>query len=131
MTGELRTRDAMIALLRSDAALLLLVNQISDGDPGKASPPWLRVGDAVATDWGARQVDGRTMRLPIQLALRGDALAPVAAIVERVDTLLREATLDIAPWRITLLRLERSQIGRNQTGWSATMDYTVRLARLH
>jgi hypothetical protein len=130
MSGELRARDAILSLLRADSDLAALLNQVSDGDPGKASAPWLRVGEASSNSWGARGVDGRTLRLPIQLSLRGDQMAPVAAIIDQVDTIIRDANPMLDAWRITLLRLERSRISRTQAGWSVAMDYALRVVRL-
>jgi Protein of unknown function (DUF3168) len=130
MSGELVARDAIITLLRADSGLAALVNQVADGDPGKASAPWLRVGDASTNGWGARGVDGRTLRLPIQLNVRGDQITQVAAIIDQVDTIIRDADPALGAWRITLLRLERSRISRTQAGWGVTMDYALRIARL-
>jgi hypothetical protein len=130
MSAELAARAAMLAALSGDAALAALVNQISDGEPLKASAPWLLIGDAVSTGWGARGVDGVTLRQPIQLVLRGDDLTAVTAILDRIDAALRGITNAAGAWRITSLRFERSRISRNRAEWRATMDYALRLVRL-
>jgi hypothetical protein len=131
MNGDLAVRGAMLAALRSDAALMALVNQVSDGEPVTASPPWLQMGDPVATGWGARGVDGLTMRQPLLLVLRGDDLARVTAILTRIDTVLAAMDSDLGAWRITSLRFERSRIARSRTEWRASIDYAVRAARLN
>lgn len=130
MSGALAVRDAMLATLRADAALAALVNQVSEGDPHKASPPWLMLADGVAGGWGARGVAGLTLRQPVQLTLRGDDAAPVNAILAQVDAAL--AGMDAPPdgWRITSLQAERVRVARGRTGWRVTIDYVVRAARL-
>jgi hypothetical protein len=128
--GELAARAALLAALRGDAALAALVNQISDGEAVKASPPWLRLDDAATLGWGARGVEGVTLRQPIALALRGDQLGAVTAILDRVDTVLRAVSDDLGDWRITSLLFERSQIGRSRGEWRASVIYSIRLARL-
>lgn len=130
MSGELVARAAILDALAGDATLLALVNQISDGAPVKASPPWLLVGDPVAIGWGARGVDGLTLRQPLQLVLRGDDLSAVTAILDRIDAVLRVLPGDLGDWRITSLAFERSRIGRTSAEWRANIDYALRLARL-
>ncbi len=115
MSAELAARAAIVAALGGDEALAGLVNQISDGEPVKASPPWLLVGAAVATGWGARGVDGATLRQTLELSLRGDQLSAVTAILDRVDDVLRGMDDDLGDWRVTSLRFERSRIRRSGT----------------
>jgi hypothetical protein len=130
MSAELAARAAVLAALSDDVGLAGLVNQICDGDPVKASAPWLLVGDSVSTGWGARGVEGVTLRQPIQLVLRGDDLGAVTAILDRVDVVLRGMADEAGDWRITSLRFERSRISRGRAEWRATMDYGLRLVRL-
>lgn len=128
--GDLQLRAALLAALRGDATLASLVNHVSDGEPLKASPPWLMLGEATTTRWGARGVDGLNMRQPIQLALRGDDTAPVLAILARIDAVLTGLDDTQGAWRITGMRLERSRIARGRTDWRASADYAVRAVRL-
>jgi hypothetical protein len=128
--GDLAARAAILAALSADTQLLALVNQISDGEPVKASPPWLRIDDATCLGWGARGVEGVTLRQPILLMLRGDQLGAVTAILDRVDTVLRAMPDAADGWRITSLAFERSQIARSRNEWRATLIYSIRLARL-
>lgn len=135
MSGEMAVRGAVLSALRSDAALMSLVNLVSDGEPLKASPPWLQLGEAVASGWGARGVSGLALRLPIQLIVRGDDLARVTEVLARVDAVLAGIDGDLGgdagDWRITSLRFERSRILRGRTGWRASVDYAVRAARVN
>lgn len=128
--GEVAVRAAMLAALRSDASLMALVNQVSDGEPVKASAPWLMVGEATVGAFGARGVDGLTVRQRLLLVLRGDDLARVTAVLERVDAALSAIDGDLGDWRITSLRFERSRIMRSRTEWRTAIDYAVRAARL-
>jgi hypothetical protein len=130
MSAELAARGAILAALQGDGALAGLVNQVADGEPVKASPPWLLVGAATASGWGARGVDGVTLRQTIELTLRGDQLSAVTAILDRVDQLLRSMEDDLGDWRMTHLAFERSRIRRSGAEWRAAADYSIRLARL-
>jgi hypothetical protein len=130
MSGALAVRGAILAALREDAALQGLVNQVSDGEPVKASAPWLLVGDPAGSGWGARGVDGLSLRQPLLLTLRGDDLARVTDIMARIDAALGGIDGDLGVWRITSLRFERSRITRSRAEWRAAVDYAVRAARL-
>lgn len=130
MSAELAARAAILSALTQDATLAGLVNQISEGEPLKASPPWLMLGDGAALGWGARGVDGVTLRQPIQLLLEGDALSAVTLIVDRVDAVMRGLPAELDGWRLTSLRFERSRIARTRNAWRANIDYALRLARL-
>jgi hypothetical protein len=130
MSGELAVRSAMLAALRGDAILSTLVNQLSDGVPDKASAPWLMLGESTASGWGARSVEGLSLRQSLLLVLRGDDIARVMAIIERVDAALAATELDLGDWRITSLRFERSRILRSRTEWRVSADYAVRAAKV-
>ncbi|MBT2186858.1 DUF3168 domain-containing protein [Sphingobium nicotianae] len=130
MSGELAVRGAILSALRGDAALMAMVNQVSDGEPVKASAPWLMLGDAMASGWGARGVDGLALRQTLLLVLRGDELGRVADILTRVDDALTGIDSALGDWRLTSLRFERSRIVRSRTEWRASIDYAVRMARL-
>lgn len=62
MSGALLVRSAIHDALSGDGTLASLVNQVCDGEPVKASAPWLQVGDPVVTGWGARGVEGLTVK---------------------------------------------------------------------
>lgn len=130
MSGARQVRGALHAVLSGDAALAALVQQVSDGSPPKASAPWLQLDEAQATGWGARGVDGLTLRQPVRLTMRGDDPARLDAIIARVEACLADMTDDVGDWRITDLRCERVRIVRGRADWRVTLDYAVRAARL-
>jgi len=131
MSGALVIRAAIHAALSADAGLLALVNQISDRTPARASAPWLMLGDGVATGWGARDVDGVTLRQPIRLDVRGDDFAHVTAIMARLGAVLDQMDADLGDWRLTSLRPERTRAARRPGAWRIEVDYLVRAARQH
>ncbi len=130
MNGAMLVRGAIHAALHGDAALAALVQQVSEGVPLKASAPWLQLDEAQATGWGARGVDGLTLRQPIRITVRGDDRARVDAIVARVEACLAGMPGDVGDWRITDLRCDRARMVRGRTDWRVTLDYAVRAARL-
>ncbi|MBB5987297.1 tail completion protein gp17 [Sphingobium lignivorans] len=131
MSGAVAVRGAILAALRDDAALMALVNLVADGERMKASPPWLLVGDPAGTGWGARGVDGLALRQPLLLTVRSDDSVRMTSAIERIDSVLRAMEGDLGTWRITALNRARTSIAHGRTAWRASLDYAVRIARLH
>lgn len=129
MSAEISAREAIRATLDADAALRARVNQVSDGEPVKASGPWLMLGEGSASGFGARGVNGVALRVPVILALRGDAPGEVGAILDALDTAMAAVPEVVGGWKITVLRFERSRLRRDKAGWRIVTDYMLRLVR--
>ena len=123
-------RAAVIAALTEDAAVMGGLNGLFDGQPVRASVPYAVVGECIASDWGAKDVDGRELRLTIGLHDAGETPGRLAALLERIDAVMQ--LLEFAEgWRIVGVRLIRSRVvkGREKDGWKAVVDYQVRVVR--
>ncbi len=131
MNAELSVREAIRETLEADGALRARVNQISDGEPVKASGPWLMLGEGSGTGFGARGVSGVALRVPVILTLRGDTPEDTSAILAALDTAMQAVPDEVNGWKITVLRFERSRLRRDKTGWRIVTDYALRLVRLN
>ncbi len=129
MSAEIQAREAIRAALTESVTLSALVNQISDGDPAKASSPWLMLGEGSASGFGARGVDGVALRVPVILTLRGDAPGDVDAVLDALGAAMRTVPDMIGDWKVTALRFERSRLRRDKAGWRVVSDYALRLVR--
>jgi hypothetical protein len=127
MSAEIQTREAIRLVLEASATLRARVNQISDGDPAKASSPWLILGEGSASGFGALGVDGVALRVPVILTLRGDAPGDVDAVLDAVDVAMRTVPDMIGDWKVTVMRFERSRLRRDKAGWRIVSDYALRL----
>ena len=130
MSAEVTVRAAVIAALKEDAAVMGGLNGLFDGQPVRASVPYAVVGDCIASDWGAKDVDGRELRLTIGLHDAGETPGRLAALLERIDAVMQ--LLEFAEgWRIVGVRLIRSRVvkGREKDTWQAVVDYRVRVVR--
>ncbi|WP_097091127.1 DUF3168 domain-containing protein [Novosphingobium sp. Chol11] len=130
MSAEVTVRAAVIAALKEDAALMGGLNGLFDGQPVRASVPYAVVGECIASDWGAKDVDGRELRLTIGLHDAGETPGRLAALLERIDAVMQ--LLEFAEaWRIVAVRLIRSRVvkGRDKDNWQAVVDYRVRVVR--
>jgi hypothetical protein len=135
MSAEVVVRAAVIDALRGDAALMAGLNGLFDGAAGRASAPYGVVGECVATDWGAKGLEGREMTLAISLFDVGETPGRLAGWLARVDAVVRGVDMAggwmAGEWRVVGARLVRSRVARTgaRDGWQALADYRIRLVR--
>ncbi|UZW53894.1 DUF3168 domain-containing protein [Sphingobium sp. JS3065] len=131
MSAEVAVRGAVVAALRGDAELMAGLNGLFDGAPGRASAPYGVVGDCVALEWGAKDVDGRELVVTVSLYDAGEAPARLAALLGRVDAVLRVLEPG-GGWRVVGARLARSRVARTgaRDAWQALADYRMRVVRV-
>lgn len=131
MSAEVAVHGAIVAALRGDAELMAGLNGLFDGAPGRASAPYGVVGDCVALDWGAKDVEGRELVVTVSLFDVGEAPARLAGLLARVDAVLRAVGL-VGGWRVIGARLVRSRVARTgaRDGWQALADYRLRVVRV-
>lgn len=131
MSAEVAARAAVLKALHADAAFMAGVNALYDGAPGRAAMPHGQVGEAIGSEWGGKDVDGREVRVTIALAVAGDSPAALAPLIARVEPAIGAAAA-IDGWRIVSARLLRSRVARQgggAPGWGATIDYRLRVVR--
>lgn len=128
MTAESDIRAALIAELRNDAALGVLVNRVYDGIPVKSSPPTLVVGECVGSDWGVKDKAGRELRIGITTEDDIETPARISSIMPLVDTAVQRLTGTVGLWQVGSLIMVRSRLLRTNAGrWNAVMDYRIRV----
>ena len=131
MSAEVAVRAAVIAALRGDSGLMDRLNSLFDGVPVRASAPYGVVGECIGSDWGAKDVEGRELRLSISLHDAAETAGRIGELLARIDPVIRTIIPD--GWRIVTASLLRSRIGRatgrGETGWQAIIDYRIRAVR--
>lgn len=132
MSAEMAIRGAVIAALRGDMGLMDGLNGLFDGAPVRASAPYGVVGECIGADWGAKDVEGRELRLSISLHDAGETTGRLARAMARIDPAVRTAGM-VDGWRIVTARLIRSRVARvgarGESGWQAVIDYRIRAVR--
>ncbi|WP_340265318.1 DUF3168 domain-containing protein [Sphingobium mellinum] len=134
MSAEVTVRAAVIAALRNDGALLGAINGLFDGTPARASVPYAVVGECIASEWGAKDVDGRELRLTISLYDAGGTPGRLAGPLGQIDRAVQAADASAEGWRIVGARLVRSRVmkigPRDGDSWQAVLDYRLRVVAL-
>lgn len=136
MSAEMAVRGAVLAALRADGDLAGRVNGVSDGDAGQASGPFVMLAECSGADWGGKGLDGREVRIAIELRDPGEGAGGIAAMLTLVDGALRGvAGLVRDGWQLVGVALIRSRIARpgpghrREGGWRGVVDYRVRAVR--
>lgn len=130
MSAEVTVRGAVIAALNADAELMSGLNGLFDGQPVRASVPYAVVGECLASEWGAKDLDGRELRLTIGLHDAGETPGRLAGSLGGVDRVMQALEV-VEGWQIVGVRLIRSRVvkGREKDGWQAVVDYRLRVVR--
>ncbi|SCW69461.1 Protein of unknown function [Sphingobium faniae] len=132
MSAEIAVRAAVIAALKRDVALMDGLNGLFDGAPDRATAPYAVVEECLGAEWGAKDVDGRELRLSISLHDMGETPARIAPLLARVDTGVKGMTGTGGGWRVVSAQSLRSRVARQagrERGWRAVADYRLRVVR--
>ena len=128
MNAEYDIRGALIAELRGDVALTAQVNRIHDGEPDKATPPTMMVGECLGTDWAVKDKPGRELRIAITIEDDIETPTRISGIMPVTDAAVQRLTGTVAGWQVGSLRMVRSRLLRTNAGrWNALMDYRIRV----
>lgn len=132
VSAEGAVHAAMLRVLRCAGPLRAMLNGVRDGPGGMASAPYAEIGECLGGDWGAKGMEGREVRIGLTLHDRGESAGRLGEMMALADAALRgpeglEATVG-GGWRAATVALIRSRIvRRREEGWTATMDYRVRV----
>lgn len=134
MNAEMVARGAVLAALRDHGGLMAVLNGVHDGAPVQASAPYAVVGEAIGGEWGTKDADGWEIRVGISLFDRAEGSGRLGEMMAMADAAVRGIGA-IAGWEvgsIVFLRsrtVRRSPAERDGGGWSATLDYRLRMLR--
>jgi hypothetical protein len=82
---ETQLRAALIEWLRADPLLAADLNMVAEEAPVRASPPWLGIAASASSDWSAKDVSGREIRVALELHFRGDDPATGGALAQAIE----------------------------------------------
>lgn len=126
MDADLALQKAIYAKLKNDADIAALVGtRIYDNVPGDTGFPYLTLGDAQVTDWGAGDVAGAEHHLPFNVYTRGGGRAEAKAIMGTVNAALKDAELTLEGYRLVNLRFLSAETAREADGttWRGTIRF--------
>ena len=127
---EIAFRAALITWLATDSALSMGLNAIVEEAPLRTPLPWLALTASASTNWGAKDVRGREIRVALEFNYRGDdplsESALVGAIERRVEAM--PADQSAAGFRLVNLTFMRAKAEQRGEALRALMlDYRARV----
>lgn len=124
---EIALRTALTRWLADDPALAML-NGVSEESPVRASPPWLGIAASASSDFGTKDGAGREVRLALELASRGDAIATDSALVSAIDKRVTAFPPAQGEFHVASIAFLRGRTERRANSLRATLlEYRFRL----
>lgn len=128
---EIPLRAALVAWLAADPALSGQLNAVAEEAPSRAALPWLALAASASTDWSAKEVPGREVRIALELHCRGDtpgATADLIAAIEARIVSLPPAQGTFQVVNTTFLRARAEQRAANTR--AVLLEYRFRVLAL-
>lgn len=125
---ELAFRAALLAWLAADPALSGSLNAIVEEAPSRTALPWLALTASASTDWSAKDIAGREVRVALELNYRGDDPLSEAALVGAVERRVESLPVAQDGFRIaslTFLRARAEQ--RGEARRALVLEYRARV----
>jgi hypothetical protein len=119
MSAHWALQEAAVAALAADASLKALIGdpaRIYDGAPRGVEFPYISVGEGVESDWSVQTGEGVECRLILHAWSRYAGRKEIKDILNRVRTVLHDAALTPAGWRMINLRCEAVEYPRGTDG---------------
>lgn len=119
------------ALQAAAAAAVRAITDLSvfDGPPVQAGLPYTLVESGAESEWGAKGLDGREVRLIVLVRDEGERPARVQALAAKVEAAVAGISA-VADWQLANLRVLRSRLVKERSGqWLATIEFRARMVR--
>lgn len=127
MSFEIELQNAVLEALRADADIAALANGVSLERPVRASPPFLVLGPLLCTDWSAKGVRGREVRVTVFVHDQAESWSRAAVLQGAVARSLDGLPRLLGSWALGSVALLRSRTGRDgANGWLGLVEYRVR-----
>lgn len=127
MSFETVLQAAVLSSLASDPDLAGASNGVFLEQPVRATPPYLTFGPLLSTDWGAKALAGREVRLLIQVRDEGESWTRTVELQGMAARAIESLPRSLGAWRlgsVVLLRARTVKDGTN--GWLGTVEHRVR-----
>lgn len=121
-------QKAIYQALTGDAALMALVAGIFDRVTEGTAYPYVTIGESAGRDWSTKTTKGVQYLLSLHVWSRGGGRKQAADIMDRIHTVLHDASLAATGHALVLLRFVASEIDLQDDG--LTYHGTMRLKAL-
>ena len=119
MSAHWLLQEACVAALAANAGVKALFGdppRIHDDVPRNPVYPFLTVGEGGETDWSFQSVDGVEARIVVSAWSRYAGRKEVKDAIDRIRTVLHDASLSLSGWHLINLRFESAEYARGPGG---------------
>ena len=117
-------RAAVLARLRTVSG----VNGVWEGAGVSAAPPFLLLGDVVASEWGTKDAAGAELRVAVTVRDRGDTPVRAGELAVLVEAAVAGLPRVLGAWRVgSVVLLRSSVVAAGKGAWAAMVDHRVRV----
>lgn len=116
--SHLPLQKAIYQLLTNDSALMGLVDGIYDRPPQSSAFPYITLGESNCADRSTKTTTGLEQTVMLHVWSREGGRAQVAGIMERMQTLLYDASMTVEGQTLVMIRFQSSSITLEDDGWT-------------
>lgn len=116
--SHLPLQEAVYAALTGDSPLMALVTGIYDRPPEGTAFPYVTLGESTGSDWSNVATVGMEHLFTLHIWSREGGRKQSATIMERLHTLLHQASLSITGQMLVMMRFSASDIVLENDGWT-------------
>ena len=121
-------RAALLAWLTADPALAAQLNAIAEEAPSRTALPWLAIAASASTDFSAKQVTGREVRIALELHCRGDQPGSAAALTAAIEARIASLPPTQSGFQVVSFSFLRARAEQRATNTRAVLiEYRFRL----
>lgn len=120
----------IVTLLSADSAVVALTNAIILADGGRSKRPgfpWIEVGDAIASDWSAKGVAGREIRISVTVHDAPERSDRARSIAGAMDSALDALPRNADGWRLVSFVFQKSLMLREKDRCRLVSDWRARI----
>lgn len=126
MSLEQMVADALRAAIVAAPAVRAEAHGVFLERPGRATPPWIEIGDVAATDWSLHGSRGRELRLGATVRDVGPGPARLRRLMADIVQAAEAMPRTLPGWQLGPFAFVRGRSGRDGAGWSGVVDLRVR-----
>lgn len=127
MSFEAELHAAVMAALAAESSIAGQANGVFPERPARATPPYLVLSEMLSSDWGAKGVAGREVRLSVRVHDVGESWTRTAALQGAAGAAIEGLPRTLGTWRLGSVVLLRARTVRDgASGWLGTVEYRIR-----
>jgi len=111
-------QKAVYQALTGDAGLMALVTGVFDRPPQGTLFPYITIGESTSSDWSSATTTGMEQNITLHAWSREGGRMQAASIMEKMHTILHDASLSVEGQALVMIRFAASSITLGNDGYT-------------